>query len=233
MSLLSSLFVLLAITTLSTNAHSQESHSLDDIANTAHDFVMEQVQTDNEDIHVVVGRLDARLKLHQCSIPLEAYSQNYEMRQGRSTVGIRCNDIKPWTLYVPITVKNFKKVATLKHALTRNTVLSDDDISLQKMNINRLPSGYFDDLEQLKGKVLTQSLSKGAVLTQHHIKLPMAIKRGQRVTVIARNSVIEVRMEGTALSKGAIGERIKVKNMKTKRIIEGVIINKHLISVNL
>jgi flagellar basal body P-ring formation protein FlgA len=233
MSLLSSLFVIIAIMTLSNNAYSAESHSLDDIASTAHDYILNQLQTENEDIQVVVGQLDPRLKLHQCSVPLEAFKQDYEIRHGISSVGVRCADFKPWSLYVPVKIKNFKKVATLKNALTRNSVLTDDNISMERMNINRLSSGYFDDLKQLKGKILTQNLSKGAVLTNHHVKLPMAINRGQSVTLIAKNSVIEVRMKGTALSKGAIGERIKVKNLKSKRIVEGIIIDKHLISVNL
>ncbi len=233
MSLASSLLVLSAVITLSTNVYSKEFQSLHEITRTAHDFILNQTQTENEDIQVVVSKLDPRLRLHQCTVALEAFNQNYEIRLGRSTVKVRCDDFKPWSLYVPVSIKNFKKVATLKHALTRNTVLTDKDIFLQKMNINRLSSGYFDDISQLKGKILTQSLTKGAVLTKHHVKLAMAIIRGQRVTVIARNSVIEVRMEGTAMSKGAIGDRIKVKNMKTKRIVEGVIINKHLISVNL
>jgi flagellar basal body P-ring formation protein FlgA len=233
MSLISSLFVLLAIASLSTNAYSKEYHPLDDITKTAKDFVLLDMSSEDEDIEVNVGKLDSRLKLNQCTIPLEAYKHNYTMRHGAGTVRVRCNDNKPWSLYVPVSVKSYKMVATLKHASTRNTVLTDDNISLQKMNINRLMSGYFDDIEQLKGKILTKNLSKGAVLTQHHVKLVTAIKRGQRVTVIAKNSVIEVRMEGTALTKGAIGDRIKVKNLKTKRIVEGTIINKHLISVNL
>jgi len=233
LSLVSSLFVLLAVMTLSTNVYSKEFQSLDDITNTAYDFILNEMQSENDNIQVVVSKLDPRLRLHQCAVPLEAFKQNHEMRLGRGTVGVRCDDLKPWSLYVPVSIKNFKEVATLKHALTRNSLLTDEDIFLKKMNINRLSSGYFDDISQLKGKILTQSLTKGAVLTKHHVKLPMAINRGQRVTVIARNAVIEVRMEGTAMSKGAIGERIKVKNMKTKRIVEGVIINKHLISVNL
>jgi flagellar basal body P-ring formation protein FlgA len=232
-SLSSSLFVFLIMTTLSSNAYSKESHSLDNISKTAHDFILEQTQNPDEEINIVVGQLDPRLRLHPCTVPLEAFSPGYTMRQGLSTVGVRCRDGKPWSLYVPVTIKNFKKVAVLKQAVTRNTVLTDDNILLEKMNINRLSSGYFDDIKQLKGKVLTQNLSKGAVLTQHHIKSPMAINRGQLVTLVAKNSVIEVRAEGKAMSKGAIGERIKVKNMKTKRIVEGVIIDKYLINVNL
>lgn len=233
MSLKSGLFLLLILTALSSNVYSKETHSLEDIAKTAHGFISEQMQNSDGEINIVVGQLDPRLKLHSCSIPLEAYSQGYEVRQGMSTVVVRCNDAKPWSLYVPVRIKNFKKVAVLKHAVTRHTLLTDEVISFEKMNINRLSSGYFESIEQLKGKILTQNLSKGAVLTNHHIKSAIAINRGQSVTLIARNSAIEVRAEGKAMSKGAIGERIKVKNMKTKRIVEGVIIDKHLISVNL
>lgn len=227
------ILVLLAITTLSINVYSKEYHSLEDISRTAHDFAFNKIQNPDEEIQVNVGHLDPRLSLHRCEMPLEAFSQGYETRQGRSTVGVRCSDHKPWSLYVPISIKNFKQVVILKQAATRNTMLTEADISLEKMNINRLSSGYFSEVSQVKGKILTQSLSKGAVLTNNHIKLPMAINRGQLVTLIAKNAVVEVRAEGKAMSKGAIGERIKVKNMKTQRIVEGVIIDKYLINVNL
>ncbi len=220
-------------TSLSFNVYSKEYHPLEDISRTAHDFVLNKIQSPNEEIQVNVGLLDPRLSLHRCEIPLVAFSQGYESRQGRSSVGVRCADHKPWSLYVPVTIKNFKQVVILKKTTNRNTMLTETDISLEKMDINRLSSGFFSEITQVKGKILTQSLSKGAVLTNNHIKLPMAINRGQLVTLIARNSAIEVRAEGKAMSKGAIGERIKVKNMKTKRIVEGIIINKYLINVNL
>lgn len=218
---------------LAGNAHSIETHPLDEIRELARKHVLAQAQRTNEDIQVEVGRLDPRLRLHQCTMPIEAYNQNYETRQGQSTIAIRCNDTKPWALYVPVSIKHFKMVATLKHAAIRNAVLTQDDIHFKKLNINRLSSGYFDDITQLNGKVLTQNLSRGVVLNKHHIKVPMAINRGQSVTLIAKNAVIEVRMKGTAMSKGAIGERIKVKNLKSQRIVEGVIIDDDLINVNL
>ena len=226
-------FVILAMLSISSQTHAKETHSLDDIARTAHDFALKESESLGENIEVVVGQLDPRLRLHQCTIPLEAFRQNYEVRRSISTVGVRCNDNKPWSLYVPVSVKSFKKVAILKHAIVRNTIIKEEDIVLEKRNVNRLTSGYFDTAEQLIGKIVTQNLSSGAVLTRHHVKAATAVNRGQSVTLIARNSVIEVRMKGVAMSKGAIGERIKVKNTNSERIIEGIIIDKDLISVNL
>ncbi len=231
--LLSSLFVLLAMITMSSNAYSKQIHPLDDIADTAYDFIADQFIDSNEDIQIITHQLDRRLRLNLCEIPLEAFSPGYALRQGRSTVGVRCNGKVPWSLYVPVTIKSFREVAVLTQAVVLNTVLTEKDISYEKYDINRLQSGFFERSDPLIGKILARSMAKGAVITKHLIKTPMAVKRGQSVTLIARNSVIEVRMTGKAMSKGAIGERIKVKNMKTKRIVEGVIIDKHLISVNL
>ena len=225
------LLILLGLQT--PNAYAKEFHALEDIAQTAHDYVLKKLQTDNDEIKITIGQLDPRLRLHKCSLPLEAQSPDYQSRQGIRTVGIRCNDIKPWSLFVPVSVMNLKKVALLKHAVIRNTLLTENDIVFEKMNINRLTSGYFESIEHLTGKVLTQNLTKGTVLTKHHIKSPVAINRGQMVTLIAKNSAVEVSTEGKAMSKGALGERIKVKNLKTERIVEGVIIDKHLINVNL
>lgn len=227
------LILLLAMTSLSNNAQSKESHPLDDISKTAHDFVLNELKHPNEEIQVIVGQLDPRLRLQRCSIPLQAFRQHYETKQTLSTVGIRCNDSKPWSLYVPVSVKNLKMVAILKQAVIRNTAISEDDIVLEKRNINRLTSGYFDAADQLIGKIITQNLSGNTVLTKHHIKTATAVNRGQSVTLVAKNAVIEVRMKGVAMSKGAIGERIKVKNTNSQRIIEGTIIDKDLISVNL
>ncbi len=230
---LASLALMLFCLGLTQQSAAREFHSLDDIAATARAYVIAQLSDDNESIEVTSGQIDKRLRLSPCSKPLQAFSPGYEARRGLSTVGVRCEDDQPWSLYVPVTVKIYKEVAVLKKSVARNEPLSMEHIEFEKTNVNRLSSGYFTHMEELKGKILTQNLPSGTILTQHLVKSPMAVKRGQLVTLIARNDVIEVRAEGKALSRGAVGERIRVKNLKTDRIIEGVIVNNHLINVNL
>ncbi|MCZ6805199.1 MAG: hypothetical protein O7D86_15075 [Proteobacteria bacterium] len=81
MSLISSLFVLLIIVSLSNNAYSKEAHSLDDITRTAHDFVLNQIEISDDEIQIVIGQLDGRLRLHKCTVPIEAYSLGYKTRR--------------------------------------------------------------------------------------------------------------------------------------------------------
>ncbi len=212
---------------------SMEFQSIDEIANTARTFIYDQMNVPGNNLEVSVNSIDRRLRLKACDQQLEAFSPGYGSRRGISTVGVRCNSDQPWSIYVSVTVKVFKNVAVLKHTVPRNQLLTEADIVFEKTDVNRLSSGYFTNAQEITGKMLTQNLAPGTILSQYVLKAPMAIKNGQMVTLIAKNSVIEVRTEGKALSRGAIGDRIKVKNLKTKRIIEGVVLDNQLINVNL
>lgn len=214
-------------------ASASEIQPLEDITNTARAYVYAQLNQEGNNIEVSVSQIDRRLKLQRCSQALEAFSPGYGSGTRMSTVGVRCNGEKPWSLYVPVTVKVFKQVVVLKRPVARNAPLGAADIAYEKTNVNRLTGGYFTQLSEIEGKILTQNLAPGAILTPYLLKSPMAIRQGQMVTLIARNSAIEVRAEGKALSRGAVGDRIKVKNLKTKRVIEGVILDNQIVSVNL
>ena len=51
--------------------------------------------------------------------------------------------------------------------------------------------------------------------------LDLIVRRGDRVTLLAKSNTIEVRMEGEALSDGSQGDRIRVKNLRSRQTIEG------------
>jgi flagella basal body P-ring formation protein FlgA len=62
---------------------------------------------------------------------------------------------------------------------------------------------------------------------------PEDIKRGEKITIIARGKSIEVRMRGEALSSGAIGDKIRARNIITKKIVEGTIASDGSLEVRL
>jgi flagella basal body P-ring formation protein FlgA len=49
------------------------------------------------------------------------------------------------------------------------------------------------------------------------------VKRGQQVVLLAQTSSIIVKMSGKAMADGAAGEKIKVKNLSSDRVIEGIV----------
>ena len=187
-------------------------------------YLLEQPQIQRlDDVTVSAGPLDRRLKLNQCSDPLQLFLPPGGKLVGKSTVGVRCTGYKPWTLYVPVNIIAYAQVATANYPLQRGAMLTKNDFTMVKQPLHQLPPGYMDNIEELPGKQLTRTVTAGKTLTRNMLKSPTLVKRGQQVTLIAKNSNFEVRVNGKALSNGAEGDRIRVQNLSSKKVVEGTI----------
>jgi flagellar basal body P-ring formation protein FlgA len=172
---------------------------------------------------ISTGSLDSRLRLRKCSIPLKAFLPEGSRDLGRITVGVKCADDKPWSLYVPVTIRIFKQVVVTKRTLQRGAVLTGSDIKLASNDLADLNRGYFEDISQNLGMKLKRRLSAGEPLTPSMLEQPQIITRGQRVNILAVTGEMVVRSTGKAMDHGAAGDRIGVMNMSSKHKIEGVI----------
>ncbi len=225
--------ILLSISTLlSVNSLANiEIQSLDSIRQTAEEFTLENLANADRDASVISSKLDPRLRLKACSNKLEAFFPEYGRRVGNITVGVRCIGEQSWSLFVPMTVKIYREIVTASRPLARGTMLTENDLQLERRNISAFSSDYFTDPHALFGQELVHSLQISRPLSSHNVKAPIAIKRGNLVVLLAKNETIEVRMEGKALADGTIGERIKVKNLRSNRIVEGVVKSNRIIVV--
>ena len=76
---------------------------------------------------------------------------------------------------------------------------------------------------EVMGQSLRRPMIIGAVITPTSIKPTRAIRRGEKVTILARRKGIEIRMSGVALADGAPGDLVRVRNILSKKIIQGIV----------
>ena len=207
----------------SAEAVAAEIQSLKSIRDVAKTFVMSQYDNNNGKVEILPVKLDSRLRLAKCDQSLDAEYSSSSSRGGRLIVNVQCHGTKPWTLYVPVQVKIMQNVVVLAHSLPRNTPLSQSDLRLEQRDINRMSSGYFSDPQEVIGKTLKRSVGGGLALSPVYVESQKLVKRGQQVVLLAQTSSITVKMSGKAMADGAAGEKIKVKNLSSDRVIEGVI----------
>lgn len=183
---------------------------------------------------VEVGRLDPRLRLPACDKKLEAFLPPGGKLIGGATIGVRCTGGKPWSLYVPAKVGMRIGILIANRPLARGARLSPEDLRMDERDAATLTQGYLTDPQQAYGQVLKRSLSVGAPLVPAALEPPLAIKKGDRVTVVAKSAGgIEVRMAGTALTNGAAGDRIRVRNLNSERVVEGTVAGGGIVEVTL
>ena len=214
--------LLMAMTTANVCHAARQDHA--DIYEAARQFMLEHVQSLYSQVpEITTGSLDSRLKLRQCELPLEAFFPKGGRDLGKVTVGVRCDDAKPWSLYVPMTVSIYKEVLVAAKPLQRGKILTNDDLKLVSKDLSELSRGYIEDRQLLLGMQVKQHTPAGKALTPAMMKKPRVVEKGQRVTMVVKAVGMEVRMAGKALVPGAIGDRVRVHNLTSKQTLEGTV----------
>lgn len=224
-------FLMCALATLllAGPAHAQASYasasiqSLDAIQAAAEEFVRSSLPENSVKHFVTANKLDPRLRLDECASPLEAFSQGTGMSSGRMTIGVRCPNAAPWTIYVPVTIEIEVSVLVLRRPLARRSRVEITDVEPQVRRVAGRASLFINDIGSLKGHRLTRSLPVGTVLTVDMLKPDILVRRGQQVTLIAANGPVQIRAQGQALTEGAASERVRVQNVSSLKVVEGVV----------
>ncbi|MCW8934595.1 MAG: flagellar basal body P-ring formation chaperone FlgA [Gammaproteobacteria bacterium] len=217
-----------------TQSHDKQSlHNHQDIKETARQFLDANINKSQfSRIKITMGQLDSRLKLSKCPLPLTATLAPGSEFAGKTTVHLRCSTNNPWTVYISARINLFGKVIQTASPLTKGHIIRKGDLHAVEEDLSRIKYGYFTSKEHLIGKQLKRRLPQNRIVKANYVKAPTLVKRGELVSIVAENTGYSVKMTGTAMNNGAKGERIQVKNSSSKRIVEGIIKEAGVVSIN-
>ena len=196
-------------------------------------FLRARLGGQGDGLAVQVQAPDRRLRLDACSRPLKAFLPRHAPRAGRVTVGVRCADGEPWTLYVPARVSLYAQVWVVRRDLNRGHRIGAGDLTLERRDLGRLPGGYLLAGESPLGQALRHRIARGRVLRPGDLEPATAVPRGARIDILARVGRVQVRMKGKALKPGHIGERIPVVNLSSGRKLDARVVSAGTVEVEL
>jgi len=226
-------FGLVSNSVLAEPISSQQLHPHQNISDTARQFLDANIKKSQfSRIDIQMSQLDPRLRLSQCPLPLTATLAPGSQFAGKTTVHLRCNSTRPWTVYTSATIKLYGNVIQTSGPLTKGHILKKDDLINVEEDLSRIKYGYFISKEKLIGKQLKRRLPQGRVIKANYVKAQTLVKRGELVTIVAENTGYSVKMTGTAMANGVLGDRIRVKNISSKRVVEGTIKEAGVVSIN-
>lgn len=179
----------------------------------------------------VIGPIEPRLELAKCRSPIRSFLSSAHHMQDRATIELRCQDSKEWHLYVPVRIVGTSPVAVAVHAIVAGTVLKAGDMRVEEHDISDLPLGYMDDPEVVTGLTAGRPIPGGAYITNQLLVAPKAVQRGQMVTLVADTGGISIRMSGRALSDGLLNQRVKVTNLSSGKIVEGIARSEQVVEI--
>lgn len=166
---------------------------------------------------------DSRLHLDACARALQADFPATRLNGPLASVRVSCADAGGWSVNILLDVKLEREVLVTARGLGRGAVLGAGDVRAERRDVLRLPYGYVGDPARIEDMRLSRSVAAGSVLNPGMLAERLLVERGRGVTIVARNGPISIRASATALEDGVAGDRVRVRNLASGRIVNAVV----------
>lgn len=167
--------------------------------------------------------LDARLRLTECTVPLQAALPSGGRIQTRTLVAVSCLAGVPWTIHVPVALESELPVLVMKQAGARQMSIDASHVETRRQRVSGVGSIYISDVRELQGRHLKRPVAAGSALTADMLAADILVKPGQQVILLTEFAGGEIRANGKALTEGGVRDRIRVQNTSSLKVIEGIV----------
>src|SRR5579863_7302396 len=223
----------LAAASVAASAVSNTVADVSSLQSAAEQAVRREIGHPDGQLIVHAQSLDPRLRLAECDRPLSAAIAGDGQARARTTVAVRCDGAVHWTVYLGVTIDSEFSVLVANRALARDAELTAADFDLTPRRLPGLTTDYVTKASMLTGQRLRQAIGSGEALTLTAITPTNLIHRGQQVTLVSGTGGFQVRMNAVALSDGRLADRIRVQNLSSQRVVEGIVRSDNLVEVPL
>lgn len=138
---------------------------------------------------------------------------------------------EPQLFKVEARVEEFKDVPIAKAPLLRGAILGQEDFVMARLNTTAIPKDAILDGATIIGLRTSQNLGSGEVFRRDKLEIPPLIKANSKVLMLYQAGALKVTASGMALQDGIEGQVIKVRNERSKKLIEGRILKDGTVGV--
>ena len=152
---------------------------------------------------------------------LETFLPAGASMRGRFSIGVRCDGVNGWTLYVPVEMAVITQAVHAAHTISAGKQLFEQDMIMKEIDLTRFSRDVILNPQQAVGKMTVASLVADQPIRQIQLRAAHVITRGQKVRLIVTGMGFSVSTEGSALTDAAAGELVQVRN-SAGRVVSGL-----------
>ncbi len=156
------------------------------------------------------------------------------LRGGSMTASIRflVNGREVKRLKVVGKVEIYADVVSARYFLNKHQEIQEKDLQWENRNISAMPADLVTDMKEIVGKRTTLSINRNEVLRRGMAELIPAVKRGDRVLLVAERPQFKITTLGEAKEEGRKGERIKLVNLSSKKEVYGRVLDANTVQID-
>ncbi len=173
--------------------------------------------------------LNRTSELAVCSQPLEVRTEG-SLKPGRQRLEVHCSSPPGWTVLVNTELDIYVSAVTASQVIGRGETISAQQLDRVELDISKAPGGFFSETEQVVGMGATRRIRARQVISPALLSAPLLVRRGEEVTITANMEGVSASMPGEAMENGAKGDVIRVKNLRSQKIIDAKIVKEGVVS---
>ncbi len=132
---------------------------------------------------------------------------------------------------VRFTLVVYRSVVRAARDLAPGETLREGDVTVRAEPLSPENENALGDLDAVLGKEVRRTVRAGSVVTPALLGKDVLIKRGDLVTLVAQYRGIVVTAAGKARGEGALGDRIVVENLSSRKRMEGIVVDERTVQV--
>ena len=130
-------------------------------------------------------------------------------------------------------VRIWRPVVVASHMIRRGEEMALVGCELSERDVTQVRGAYFSDMLSLEGMQARRTLSIGDIITDGHVEKVPVVRRGDAIRLVARAGRMSMSAAGEAMQDGGIGDRIRVKNSDSGKVVYGHVLEDGAIQVGL
>ncbi|MCP8462720.1 flagellar basal body P-ring formation chaperone FlgA [Pseudomonas sp. ZM23] len=115
-------------------------------------------------------------------------------------------------------------------AIERGQTLDANQLKLAPLDIGKTPRGYFTDIAEVAGKTARRRIRADQPLSPALLDGATLVRRGQQVKIVASQDGIQASAVGEAMANGKQDDVIRVKNLRSQKIIDAKVVESGVVS---
>ncbi len=149
------------------------------------------------------------------SFKIALFNEGQEIKEGQTRVKIAY----------------FEEVLIAADRIGRHQIINSENCISKRMETTSLTSSPLTSETSLAELWAKRSIKKGQILSSGSIEKIPTILTGQGVSILYKSSVLEISAKGKAMESGNVGDKIRIKNDQSKRILTGTILDSETVEI--
>ena len=199
----------------------------------AENYVFERLDTKlnshQNSLTVKATQIDSRIDIPFCPSGIAFDASKESLEQSHITVKAYCAETN-WYLYLMVKAFRMQNVVVLSRAVGPGTILNQNNLSVVKMDKNKLRRSTFSDISSIIGARIKKRSRAGQAVDPKQLCF---VCKGDNILITASAGDLKIKTSGIAQQDGNIGDTIKVKNSNTKKLVFAQVVNTRQVLVQI